>query len=213
MLICLHVPLYFFSFYDYCSALFPFTFLSLITPAAAISSCSLNFSLSYYHCCCSVFLFHFTLLSLITPAAALSSCSPLLLFYLISLVLICLLVPLYFFSFYVCCSALFPFTFLSLITPAAAISSCSLNFSLSYYHCCCSVFLFPFSFLSLCIPCCSALFPLIILSPCCCSVFLLPLVFFLFCIPCCSAMFFFTLLYLITLLLLCLRVLFNSSFS
>ena len=191
-----------------------FNLLSLITPAAALSSCHpllffpfvlpaaalllvpLYYSLSYYPCCCSVVLFHFTILYLITPAAALSFCSPLLFFLLLSLLLLCLLVPLYSFLCAPCCFALFPFTLLSLIIPAAALSSCShslfclfvlpaalpcfpllffllisllllcllvpLYSSLSYYPSAalstCSPLLF-----SLSIPCCSALFSLVLL--------------------------------------------------
>ena len=139
--------------------LVPFTLLSLITPAVALSCCPLYSSLSYNSCCCSVFL------------------SPLLFFILLALLLLCLLVPLYPLSLCIpCCSALFPFTLLQIITPAAALSACSpilfskllplllhcllvpLYSSLSYYPYGGSV-LFPFTFLSLCIPCCLALFP------------------------------------------------------
>ena len=142
-------------------------------------------SFSYYPCCYSVFLFRFTLL------------------YLITLLLICHLVPFYsFFSLY--------FLLLCLIPLYSA---------LSYYPCCCSVFLFPFTLLSLCIPCCLAFFPLLsfillpllllwvfpfsLLSlcincchyssfsyfPCCCSVCLLPFILLSLSIPCCSALF------------------------
>ena len=85
------------SYYPCCCSvfLFPFTPLSLITPAAALSSCSplllfylitpaaalsscsLYSSFSYYPCCCSVFLFPFTPLLSYFPSADLSTCSPL----------------------------------------------------------------------------------------------------------------------------------------
>ena len=94
-----------------CSALFSFTFLGPITPVAALSSCS--------HSIFCLFVF---------PAAL--PCFPLLFFLLISLLLLCLLVPLY--------SSLSYY-------PSAALSTCSrLLFSLS-------------------IPCCSALFCLVLL--------------------------------------------------
>ena len=159
LLLCLIVP-------------FLFTLLSLIIPVAALSSCSLFlyssfssipaaalscslcYSLSYYPCCCSVFLF------------------PLFFFILLPLLLLCLLVPFYstfslcslllcLVSFYYswsydpcCCSVfLFPFTLLDLFTPVAALFSCSLYSSWSNYPCCCcSVFLFPFTLLNLIIP-------------------------------------------------------------
>ena len=155
---------------------------------------------SYYPCCCSVFLFPFTLLSLIIPAAA--PCSTLLFFLLLPLLLL-------FF--------LFPFTLLSLITPAAAhllvfplpfflilplllLFFVPLYYSFSYYPCCCSIFLFPFTLLTLCAPRCSSLFPITLFSliiPAAALSSCSPLLFFIF----------------LPLLLLCLFVPFNSSFS
>ena len=142
-MLCLLVWLYSsFSYYPcWCFVfLFSFTFLYLITPAAALSSCSLYSSFSYYPCC-SVFLF------------------PLLFFILFPLLLHCLLVPFTLLSFCIpCCSALFPFTFLTLNIQCCCfvlyhftllfliLYLVPLYSSFSYYPCCCSVFLFPLLF-------------------------------------------------------------------
>ena len=121
-----------------------FTLLSLITPAAALSTCS-------------PLLFLLFVFSIVLP------CSPLLFFLLLPLLLLCLLVLFYSsFSYCPCCYSVFllPLIFFFLlsllllcllvpfvlypITPAAALSSCSLFLysSFSDYPCCCSVFLF-----------------------------------------------------------------------
>ena len=158
-----------------CWYFFPFTFLYLVTPAAALVFSPLVFflflyslllclvphysSFSYYPCCCSVFLFPFTFLSLHIP----------------------------------CCSALFPFTLVSFHNPCW----CSVVwFPFTLLHliipCCCSA-LFPFNFLYLFIPCCSAVFPFTFLSlhiPCSCSVFLLAFSFLSLINPCCSCVLF-----------------------
>ena len=193
-----------------CPALCTFTLLSLIIPAAALSSCSLllffislsllllyllvplYYSFSYYPCCSALF-----------PTNLLSLCVP-------------------------CWFASVPFTHLYHIIPIATLSSCFLYSTLSVYSCCCSIFLFALTTLSLCIPA-AALFSCSLYSslsyyPCCCSIFLFAftllylltpaaalssgssLLFFLFVFPAalpCSPLFFFLLL---SLLLLCLLV-------
>ena len=185
-----------------CSALFPFTILSLIIPAASLSSTSLYSSFSYYPCCFSVFLF------------------PLLFFILLPLLLLCILVlfssSFSLYSLLLCIVLLYSsFSYY----PCCYLYSCSLYFSLSYYPCCCFVFLFPLLFfillplLLLCLfvphllfylfvfpaalPCYNLLF-FILLSLLLLSL-LVPLYSFLLCIPCCSALFPITLLHHITL--------------
>ena len=101
LLLCQLVPFYyFFSLYYLLLCLVSFTLLYLITPAAALSSCS---PLLFF---------------LYVPPAALPCSPPLLFFLSLPLLLLYLLVPLYYsFSYYPCCSALFPTNLLSLCVP------------------------------------------------------------------------------------------------
>ena len=136
-------------------------------------------------------------------------------FSLYSMLLLCLLVPLYsIFSYFQCCFLLFPNLF-SLISNAAALCCFQLLFFLLVFpsalpHFPLIVFLIIFKadVLSSCSP-----FPIVFLLSLLMPCLLTPFTLLSLCITCCTALCPFTLLFSYSMVLLCLLVPLNSSLS